>query len=98
MHERLTFPYVLMYVYTTKLIHAIYENKNLVINKKKKKTIKHFVCLTLKMRVPMPCRKRSSSAFYNRRTLTLEVFVKKNVKMYSVVCQLSVKQILGASF
>ena len=34
---------------------------------------------------------RTSSAFYTHRTRTSTIVVKKNVKMHSVACQLSVK-------
>ena len=47
---------------------------------------------------PMSLRGRSSAAFYTHRTRTLTMFVKKNVKMHSVACQYSVRQVLIASF
>ena len=46
----------------------------------------------------MSLRGRTSSAFYTHRARTSTMLVKKSVKMHSVACQLSVKQILDASF
>ena len=41
---------------------------------------------------------RTSSAFYTHRTRTSTMSVKKSVKMHSVACQLSVKQILFKTY
>ena len=47
---------------------------------------------------PMSPRGRISSAFYTYRTRTSGMFVQKSLKLHSVACQLSVKQVLVDSF